>query len=374
MSKIHLLKQVRELFKDENIFVDVECSHFETIVENGSKICIECGLLLEENCLVVQGNFLKQRKQIECSLYNEIPNFISNKTKEKTVEIYKFVTGNTIYRTLRKAIILACLHRASIICNEPICFDDLLEITGLKASKASKGINYVSNNIPKNSEYNAPFFNDKMLLNSIMANLKLEEHAPFVENIIVSVKANSNIFNNSHYKSVVCGCIYFWLKINSFNVTVKHFASKVKVSMMTISKKYLMVKEVIYKCVMKKFLSSLLLNCKPRHGTKITSNMVDVLIEPREKYQVFNYDDWQKIVVKDSDNVELPLDDVSDIEEWNLLLNVKYYNEEGTEFGLNLFLKKNNRDLSFDFKKYDERNETSGANILKNIIIEKFTE
>lgn len=371
MSNFELFKQVQLFFqKTESLEDDDKCFHNETTVEGGTKICMECGQLLEENCLVVQSSAgMRQRKRDECSIYKEIPTFISQKTKEKTIEMYKNITDKNMYRTLRKSIILGCLHRACILCNEPVCYDDLLEMMELKANKASKGINYVSTNIPKDSEYSIPFFNDKMLIDSIMTNLGLESHTYYIKNMVSLVKQNSDIFNNSHYKSVVCGCIFLWIQMNNINITIKQFSVKMKISIGTMVTKYKNVKTVVLKTIMKELFSELLSNCKTRYGTKITSKVKGVLIEPREKYEVYNFSDISNITVKDCDGEELPLNDVTDIEDWNLLTDVKYYDHEGSEYGLNVCITETKKDITINFDKYNERNSVSGERILESVII-----
>jgi transcription initiation factor TFIIIB Brf1 subunit/transcription initiation factor TFIIB len=380
-SKLELFKEAQLLFEQEkssdedSIQDDDFCIHVEITNENGSLICIECGQLLQENCLIVQNNGgMKQRKRAECSLYNDIPFFISQKTKDKAIEMYKFVTGKSVYRTLRKAIILACLHRASIICEEPICFEELIKLIGIKTHKASRGVNFVSTNIPKDSEYNIPFFNDTMLIDSIMSTLGLSDHAHYIRNMIKLIKEKSDIFNTSHYKSVVCGCIFFWLKLNNLGMSLKQFSTKVDVSSMTVNKKYFIIKSVILKAIMPQLFSKLLLHCIPKYGKRITKfTQKNALIEPREKFVVYNHSDYTKLTVNDSDGSILPLDDVTNIEDWNLLLDVKYYDNTGIEYVLNVHLFVTNKDIILDFTKYNDRNKQDGMSLLYTILLQKIS-
>ena len=67
----------------------------------------------------------------------------------------------------------------------------------------------------------------------------------------------------------------------------------------------------------------------------------------------------------------LPLDEVGDIKEWNILLDQKYYDMTQI-YTLNVFISKNTRDLVIDFKKYNEINKVDGNMLLKNILVQKF--
>lgn len=359
--------------------VDEEkCLHKISFQENGITICADCGQWLNENHLIVQNEFGMQiRKKNECNLYNEIPFFVSQKTKNLAVEIYKFVSNNDIYRNkFRKAILLACLQRACVICQEPISFEDLLEMINLKTHEASKGINYVAERLPKNSIYEIPFLNDEMSIFSIMNNLGIKNHINNVYNIFYIVKNNSDILNISQYKSVVCGCIFFWIKINSLHFSLRQFANKVKMSEMTIVKKYIIITEEILKAVIKKLLCELLQKCKPINLEKIDlkSSSEEDLIE-KKHYKLHFYKNFNKFKVTDYKNIyELPIDYSVDIKEWNDLFNTVYYNYLGQELILSIKINVTNRDIIFDFKKYNEINNVNGKNILKEIITEKTSE
>ena len=169
-KKVEKVVKVEEFSESES-----ECEHDETIDENSKVICLNCGQLLGENFLIVDqlsnsAVGVKKRKRVECSIYNELPQFISQNIKDMTIDIYKLVTGEEIFRnTFRKSIILACLHRAVIIKEAPIYFDDMLEMFGLTTHEANKGITFVANNIPKDSEYTIPFFNDELSIMSVLA-------------------------------------------------------------------------------------------------------------------------------------------------------------------------------------------------------------
>ena len=170
---------------------------------------------------------------------------------DMTVKMYRQVTGNETYRnTFKRAIIFACLHRASIICEEGICFDDILELMNLKTHEASRGVNYVTIRLGKDPIYVIPLFTDETSIASIITNLGINIYPNTVKQIFKIIKYKSDILNNSHYKSVVCGCIFFWMRMNNIPMTMKQFVNKINMTELTIVKKYTAISIVILKMVL----------------------------------------------------------------------------------------------------------------------------
>lgn len=342
------------------------------IGDGGEKICAICGELLQENYLVVENlSAMKQRRKRDCTLFDEIPFFISEKTRDTAIDIFRLVMENTTNRTMRRAVLLACVHRASILCKESISFDDLIELTDIKPHKACRGINYVAEKLQKNSTYEIPFFqSDVMVINSLMRNIGLEHQTEYVAKIVSIVKNTSGLLNSSHYKSVVCGCIFFWLMVNERNILRRQFAQKVKVSDMTIKKKHFEVKIIVLRYLMKNILSNLLQKCVTRFGGRKKSPVQNTLYKPKDELFIENYDDAQNIKVKNGDDRYLPIDDVTDILQWNILMDTEWYNTQGYEFSLNVTMTIQNKDVVFNFTKYDEYNKENGKNIVANTIID----
>lgn len=342
------------------------------IGDGGEKICAICGELLQENYLVVENlSTMKQRRKRECTLFDDIPFFISERTRDTAIDIFRLVMGNTTNRIMRRTVLLACVHRASILCKENISFDDLIELAGIKPHKACRGINYVAGKLHKNSVYEIPFFqSDVMVIMSLMRIIGLEDQTAYVAKVVSIVNNTSGLLNSSHYKSVVCGCIYFWLVVNERNILRRQFAQKVKVSDMTIKKKYFEVKVVVLRYLMKEIFSNLLQKCVTRFGGRKKSKVQNTLYKPKDELYIENYDDIQNIKVKNSEGRYLPIDDVTDILQWNILMDTEWYNSYGYEFSLNVNISIHNKDVVFNYIKYDDNNKENGKNIVANTIIE----
>lgn len=370
------------------------CEHEEIIIEDNKHICVDCGQMLVENFISNQhcSNIIgmKKRRKSECNIYNDIPPYIPQPVKDKTIEIYQKVTSNKIFRnTFKRSIILACLHRASTLTKSDISYDDLLDIFSLKQYEANKGFSYVANNLPKNSEFSIPFDNEREEVISIISILRNLGMLTLLNPVIIIfklVKKRSNILNVSLCKSVICGCIYFWIKYKNIHKTLKEFAQDVKMSEMTIINKYLVISDIVMKSIMKELFYVLLKNCEviqfdgKNKYKNILKHYKSSLYNPDKKLLV-NDPFSEKITVIPHNATQLrngcgyqplPLDEVDDIKEWNILLDQKYYGYSSEMYAVNVVITKNTRDLVIDFKRYNEINKTDGNAMLKKILIEKF--
>lgn len=369
-------------FNDESRINDIpdspkKCEHNEIHIEFKKKVCMECGEILSEGYLVVQpGNNLQRRRKNELTLYKDIPFFVSSKTKEMTIEMYRYVTDTEIYRnTFKRAIIFACLHRASIICNEGMCFDDILELMNLKTHEASKGVNYVTIRLEKDSIYSIPLFTDEMSISSIISFLGININPDIVKQIFNIIKQRSNILNNSHYKSVVCGCIFFWIKINNIPMTMKQFVKKINMTELTIVKKYTAISEIVLKMVLKELYTFVLTKTpKKRKKSKtkqITSPKENTLYLSKDKLMVNNYKNKDNISVTTHGGNTLPLDEVDDITEWNILLNNVYHDYKGNTIYPGLIVVQTSKDLYINFTCFDGATGINGKGILRTMIINR---
>jgi transcription initiation factor TFIIIB Brf1 subunit/transcription initiation factor TFIIB len=353
-----------------------KCPHDEITVDDKRKICLDCGEILSEGYFVVQpGANLQRRRKYESSLYKDIPFFLSLKTKEMTIEMYRHVTGDEVYRnTFKKSIIFACLHRATILCEEAICFDDILEMMNLKTHDASKGVNYVTVRIAKDSIYSIPLFSDEMSISSIISSLGVNIDPNIVKQIFNIIKEKSNVLNTSHYKSVVCGCIFFWMKMNNVPMTMKHFVKKVNMSEMTVVKKYIIITTVMLKMVLKE-LYVYVLSKVPKKNAKssrsINAPQENTLYISKNKFTVKNYNDKDNISVMTVGGNRLPLEDVDDVTEWNMLLTAMYYDHSGNTLTPGLIVVQTIKDLYINFNCFDGATGLNGKEVLRSIITER---
>ena len=357
MTAISMFNQVRMQYtreqqdskKPDNQLL---CVHTEVSVDSTKrKVCLDCHEVLSDCYLVVQpGNNFQHRKKYELTLYRDIPSYLSPQIRNMTIEIYKYVTGDDMYRNIfKKAVLLSCIHRASLLCGNIISLDSLLRIMSLTSQEATKGLNHVTIKIPKNSIYAIPLFENENNIASVAMTLGLDIDVSMIQRIFIIVKSKSNLLNTSHYKSVVCGCIWFWFKITNETLPLKCFLQKVGMAELTVLKKYMCVAEVVFKTIMKQVFCYLLNTASYKPTTRIMTLEKDDLYCPDMKLTVHHYTCCDSLQVITADNTILPLDDVDDLIEWNFLLSGVYYDTRGCSVTPGAVIVQTNKELYINF-------------------------
>lgn len=392
----HFFEEVFKLLPTENKkIVKSSCPHDNTCCDEGDKkICIDCGELLQENftlTLHYNSNLcMTNRKTTDPSIFTGIPDFVDRDLKELTTKIYEVATDKKRFRNkTKKAILLACLHRASVLKKSPISYYDLLEMFKLKQHEANNGFTVLSSNIPKNSEYFVIFDHTKeeiISINSKLKHLQIEDKDSCLFRLVVNtfllLKKNSNAVNNSQYTSVICGCIYFWIvHYLDKSIDIDTFTNRANVSKTTLLKNYTTVCDVVFNFILKELFSELLKKCvqvrlekNHTYKTKIpkkNATAEEMIYNPEEKCIIRNPFDVFNITGEINENI-LPLDSVNDILEWNLLLNKCYYTSTTKMILYVLLIKSCGKDMYFDFSKFDMYNKTNGKEILKKVLISRF--
>jgi transcription initiation factor TFIIIB Brf1 subunit/transcription initiation factor TFIIB len=345
------------------------CSHNEIMEDGCHIVCEMCGEILEEKALVSENLCsLKQRRKKEISLFNNIPS-ISRLTWEIALKIHMEIMQNDNSRSMKKGIVLACVHFAAILNNESVCFNDIVKSTFFKPRKLSRGIAFVTKKLKKDSPYFIHNHNDIMVVNSLLKYLHFEKHLGAVNSLIQIVTNNSNLFNSSHYKSVVCGCIFVWLELIQQAPSLVEFSKRVNVSLMTVKKKFYEIKIILLRKTMRFIFFNLLQNCqrKPTGQKKKQHQNQNDLWNHAFKLVVENFSNSETLAVRNLKNQYLPIDDVTDICEWNILLDTVYHDSENSSLFLDVHLKNTSctlPNIEFNFLKFDETNHTNGQQIM----------
>jgi len=395
-----VLKKVAKEFQEtkmrqDNASTNVSlCNHDETSDDNGKKTCLECGELLEENYIAMHHSSniigMKKRRKSESPIYNDIPFYIEQNIKDITIEIYQKVTSRKVFRnTSKKSIILASLHRASAMVGNHISYYDLLDMFILKQHEADKGFNILSRNIPKKSEFTLAFNQAKeemISINSKLRKLGMDNKLMFtlVTNTFNLVKDKSDIVNTSQPNSIICGCIYFWIVHTCIKKSDDEFSKIVGISKMTLLKVYVAVCDVVFNNTLKAFFAILLKNCdpKPIEGPQkyksILKKSKNLLYGPTYRMLIHNPFDQDKIRAtaqpskRDKVIENLPLEEVDDTQEWNVLLDQQYYSPTDVYMLHVKLVRKNDKDMYFDFTDYDKNNKTNGIELLRSLLIKQF--
>lgn len=393
----HALKLVAREFQENKIKrqdsteSNDSCKHEETSDESGKKTCLECGELLEERYIATHHSSniigMKKRRKSDPPIYNDIPSYIEQYIKDITIEIYQKATANKIFRnTSKKSIILASLHRASALAGNHISYYDLLDMFDLKQHEANKGFAILSSNIPKKSKFTLKFNQTKeelISINSKLRKLGMNTKCMFnlVANVFNLVKNKSDIVNTSQPNSIICGCIYFWIVYTCISKTDDEFSKTVGISKMTLLKVYVAVCDVVFNNILKSFFAILFKNCIPKYiegppkYKSILKKSKNLLYGPGPML-IHNPFDQEAIKVMCKQGkmefIELPLDNVDNTLEWNILLDHHYYGPTDVFMMDVKLIRKQGRDMYFDFTEYDKKNETNGIDLLKSLLIERF--
>jgi transcription initiation factor TFIIIB Brf1 subunit/transcription initiation factor TFIIB len=388
--------QETKLKRQDSVESDDSCKHDETSDDNGKKTCLECGELLEENYIATHHSSniigMKKRRKSESTIYNDIPFYIEQHIKDITIEIYQKATASKIFRnTSKRSIILASLHRASALAGNHISYYDLLDMFLLKQHEADKGFTILSRNIPKKSEFTLRFNQTKeelISINSKLRKLGMDTKIMFnlVANVFNLVKEKSDIVNTSQPNSIICGCIYFWIVYTRIQKSDDEFSKTVGISKMTLLKVYVAVCDVVFNNILKAFFTILLKNCdpKPIEGPpKYKSTLKkskNLLYGPTYRILIHEPFDQDNIRVTPQTskrdktiNIEdLPLDEVDNTQKWNVLLDQQYYSPTDVYMLHVKLVRKNDKEMYFDFTEYDKTNETDGVELLRSLLIKRF--
>jgi transcription initiation factor TFIIIB Brf1 subunit/transcription initiation factor TFIIB len=369
------------------------CAHSDTIEDSCKTICVNCGHVLIENFIPsnqVKALGMKKRKKDECSIYNDIPSHIPQYIKDATIKLYLKVMNGEKHRSTapNRAVILACLYHASLCAKNDISYDDLLEMFRIPQQMANKGFaTVVSANIVDIKETISKTNEEENIIRTILRNLNMISFLQPVSRTYFLVKERSTLLHTSLVKSVVSGCIYFWIVQKTLNKSLKEFSKDMEMSQHTILGKYIGVTETVMLRVMKELFSKLLANsipirlekCKYRQVFRERPRCLYVQIASDKKAIVENpFNPTEIRVCKYNDHkVEnvYPLDEVDDIMEWNLLLNNKFYSMENGEMqvrNLNIVIVKNSKDVFFNFEEYNKNSYKPGGALFQKIISQKF--
>jgi transcription initiation factor TFIIIB Brf1 subunit/transcription initiation factor TFIIB len=251
-------KEKYDFFKIKTVKTE-ECTHKNITMENITKICVDCGVVIDKNLSYEKEwryyglmdtkhtsdpNRCNIRKIEDKSIFKDVEKMgFSDKIVNFANNIYEQVTHSKIFRgNTRKGIIFACIFQAYKSFNNPQSCEHLIEIFEINRKIALKGLKYVNLNISKDNNFKGFQINTEHLIKEILdkfsANDKQIEEVIEIYNYI---KDKSVLLNRSRPQSVACGLVrYYTLKKNP-EISMDYFRSKVNLSELTINK---IVKEI----------------------------------------------------------------------------------------------------------------------------------
>lgn len=355
--------------------IESECIHKEIEEENDQQICIDCGEIIGRK-IIISSNFIVNglaRKKITASaIYSCIPSYVvDDKIKNLAVNIYKIVSANRQYRTsFRKAIIAACVHRASIVCNPiPLSIATCVEIFNIKSfSEMERAMIFVAENIPY-GEYKIPIrIHTIHDLQSILVEFNLLDKMEFITNLISKLEIESFF----HQRSSLCASIWFTITLNnSSNISLRTFTCQYnnlcikglkKTTCCTIRKRFLEIKRFVYRRTLKRVFANYLYKHIGHNISKTVEN--DIIAT--------NLHNSDEMTIIATDGFEYPIDDVDDITDWNILFNKQWIGTEikGPPIHIPYVVKDTGKRISIETDTGDNTGDNIGDNIEKIMINE----
>ena len=242
---------------------DVDCVHANFANENGVDICTDCG---EEMDRKIQhekewryyGQFdsrhssdpnrVQIRKSDERNIFKDVENMgFSDKITSLANKIYFEVVKGQIYRgNSRKAIVFACIFHAYKLSGKPQSHEKLIHVFNLTRKTGLKGLKHVNLHAPKNSKIRTTYITPENLVEEIMDKFSAtDEQKKEVIKLYNEIKNKSSRLNRSRPQSVSSGLIYYWIKKQKKEITLKEFTQKVSLSELTINKIAKEISEVL---------------------------------------------------------------------------------------------------------------------------------
>lgn len=232
-----------------------ECSHFNTVNEQGTFLCRDCGIELSKVMSYEKDwryygsddtrknsdpNRCHIRKVEDKSIFKDIESFgFSDKIMNTANDIYAQVTNGKIYRgNSRKAIIFGCVFHSVKLNGKSYTCESLGEIFKLDRKIILRGLKHVSLNAPKTSSIKNKNGTSELLEEYIVKfDIKDKDRDDIID-IYNKIRNKSTIINRSRPQSVISSLIYYFMckKYGSNNVNIKDFIKKVKLSELTIYK------------------------------------------------------------------------------------------------------------------------------------------
>lgn len=258
MSEIDITSQFDQLFINDILQQnnnENSCSHSETSLQNGIIICTDCGEELEQTLQHEQEWRYNDKKGIDNirvqarktdnkSILKDVENMgFSENIVNKANDLYQSVTNDQIYRgQIRKSIIFACVFHAYKISNNYQPHDILMKAFGISKKSSIKGLRIVNLKIPKDYKIQMSYITPEHLIHEIFSKFSIaqsdisQKRKDEVIELYNKIKNKSSKLNRARTQSVAASLIFYYIKLNNIDISLKDFAKKVDLSELTISR------------------------------------------------------------------------------------------------------------------------------------------
>ncbi len=234
----------------------LKCTHKVIIKNHGLSVCRDCGIEqdgtgtsdwkshgINELKHTMNPTHFCSRKVKDKNIYGDITYMdISDNIKDLANDIYNEACKDKVHRgSKRRAIVFASLFHAYKHKGIPKSCDTLIgefKIPRKDALKGLKFVNFNCNNIINLDLYITPEHLISEFLGNFMVSVDKKDE---IISIYKKIESKSSILNRSRPQSVASGVIWYWIKKNHKQISIKEFTKTVDLSELTVLK---MAKEV----------------------------------------------------------------------------------------------------------------------------------
>jgi transcription initiation factor TFIIIB Brf1 subunit/transcription initiation factor TFIIB len=246
------------------------CVHTRYSTVNNVRVCDDCGeelckeLSLQPEWRFYGSNDTKYssdpsrcciRKSEEKNIYSDLKAYdISQEIKDKANEYYLVVTDGEIHRgAYRKSIIYACIFNALKELGTPEFPDKLSKQFGLTRKQLCKGITKFSTgmvNYKKKmniTNKTAPkYISPLEFIPKIMSKFSKDQiHVTRITQIYETAKLRAKWVGRSNPQSIVCGLVYYYLRMMGTKINISEFATIMGISELLVMRISKMLNETL---------------------------------------------------------------------------------------------------------------------------------
>ena len=240
--------------------ISTVCLHKNKNIEQGSIICIDCGIIIKNKCSTYDKEWryygdndtrrnsnpsrVNKRQKNERNIKKDIKEMgFPDDIIQEATKIYLECTDGQIYRgKSRKSIVFGSIYYAYKKLGKPKSHDSLIRIFDLTRKIALKGLKHISLNTKKTTKINKTYITPIYLIEDIMKKFtKNKKHIKSVIDMYNEIKNRSSKLNRARPQSVSSGLIYYWIKKNNIDIDITQFIQQCNLSQLTVIK---MTKEI----------------------------------------------------------------------------------------------------------------------------------
>lgn len=359
------------------------CIHEDIHMENEKQICMDCGLVIAQNFCInnayslssaatsattASNTVVARHKMKKCLIMDEMPSEFDPELRNIAVTIYNMISVKRVYRAnFRRAIVAACLHRASIyLPNKFITPYTLTSTFNISYQQFERGVSLVAINLAFD-EFRIPFLSLTNEITSITEPLNIDSNL-----LLVTYKRLTNLYPainiDSHVRFVLIGCAWLYIWFENLPITLDEISKKCGITIVNIRKKFCEIYYNLVRSLFKRWFSWCLTQLFNTQTIAYNNNDNDTIFSSNSDIMILNHANPDNIsIVRTKDNFTFPLDDVTNITDWNKFTMETEYGTNRHKLRVKVMVQK--KGIVFSYVKCSNANiKRLGNNIWKNEI------